>query len=387
MKNTIKFLAIVLVVFSITSCDTSSIVEDIIIPEPEEACMQYSSINNLITEIPRKVNFINENEGWIRGYNASGENVFIHTNDGGDNWNEIGVGLDFIEADAGYAQFYFINSTDGYLNTGYPETINYTTDKGASWQEIDFGDLDIRNFYGIASNSSQTVVAAKTREVGSNDKYNRLYFISNSTHQVVTDLLIPFELYNARDIHFTDAGIINISHLYFSDTDEVKFAHSEDFGVNWTFSTIDMNSIDPHENSHDMVFPTDNVGYFTGYDSTQSTEQGANIFKTTNGGATWNKIEIETHSGLNLNQLAFADENNGLALGHLPGDLGLYKTSDGGNTWELINCFNDAQGIITNTSPISLSYPSINKGFILSTHNVNGDYEEFQPRLYKYTGQ
>jgi len=385
-SNLIALIVITISIVGFISCDDSTTIIEDINPEPVAACMEFSTMDNLITELPRKVFFINNNEGWVRGYNANFDALFLYTNDGGENWIEMPTGLDFIEADAAYTQFHFINSTEGYLNTGYPETINYTTNKGASWQEIDFGNLNLRNFYGMASNSSQTIVAAKTSVVGS-DSFDRLYFISNTMHQVVNDLLIPFDLHNARDIHFTDAGVINISHVYFSDTEEVKFAHSEDFGVNWTFTTIDMNSIHPYENSHDMVFPTDNVGYFTGYDSTQGTEQGTYIFKTTNGGATWNKIEIETHSGLNLSQLAFADENNGLALGHLAGDLGLYKTTNGGNNWELINCFNDVEGVITLTSPMSLTYPSVNKGFVLSSHNVNGDYEEFQPRLYKYTGQ
>ena len=388
MKKTIFTTATIITIsiMGFISCEDSTTIIDDINPDPVAECMQFSAMDNLIAELPRKVFFLNNNEGWVRGYNSNFEGTFLYTSDGGENWIEMPTELDFTEADAAYTQFYFINSTDGYLNTGYPETINYTTDKGASWQEIDFGNLNLKDFYGIASNSTQTIVAANTSVVDS-ETHNRLYFISNATHQVVADLLTPFELNNARDINFTDNGVINISYVYFSNTDEIKFAHSEDFGVNWTFSTIDMNSIYPYENDHDMVFPSDNIGYFTGYDTTVGAGEGTFIFKTTNGGASWNKIEIETHSGLNLSQLAFSDENNGLALGHIMGDSGLYKTTNGGNNWELINCFNDVEGIITYTSPISLSYPSINKGFVLSIHNVNGDYEEFQPRLYKYTGQ
>lgn len=81
----------------------------------------------------------------------------------------------------------------------------------------------------------------------------------------------------------------------------------------------------------DIQFVNNAVGYIS--------EEGGNIYKTTNSGLEW----FEQNSGTNdfLNSISFIDENNGWSIGMNTGSV--IHTSDGGGTWNTI-----ATGIGTN---------------------------------------
>ena len=97
-------------------------------------------------------------------------------------------------------------------------------------------------------------------------------------------------------------------------------------GENWSQTN---NESDGH--IYDFYFVNDNVGYAGGQKE---------IVKTVDGGDTWN---ILTNSPTEIYFIHFADENNGIAVGkghYTGGDWGiwtkaLYRTSNGGQTWEM----------------------------------------------------
>lgn len=68
-------------------------------------------------------------------------------------------------------------------------------------------------------------------------------------------------------------------------------------------------------------FPTTNVGYASASTSF--------IYKTTNGGSSWNKINISNNK--KCNGIEFFDANNGMCLM----DDDVYVTSDGGQSWSI----------------------------------------------------
>jgi photosystem II stability/assembly factor-like uncharacterized protein len=76
----------------------------------------------------------------------------------------------------------------------------------------------------------------------------------------------------------------------------------------------------------DIKFVNENVGYILGYSGL--------MFKTTNGGNSWQEIKIQKGRIFNrgfLNALYFADENLGFICGN---DGTILKTTDGGNSWQ-----------------------------------------------------
>jgi photosystem II stability/assembly factor-like uncharacterized protein len=81
-------------------------------------------------------------------------------------------------------------------------------------------------------------------------------------------------------------------------------------------ATISTSSTSPESFSF-ISFVDDNIGY----------AGGGNIYKTTDGGNTWNSI---ANTSLSVNSLSFPSENIGYATSN---DNWLYKTTDGGNNW------------------------------------------------------
>ncbi len=77
----------------------------------------------------------------------------------------------------------------------------------------------------------------------------------------------------------------------------------------------------------DVFFINPNVGWVVNGDR--------RIFKTTNGGATW---QLKFTAGGYLRSVGFADSLNGWA-GSLDSNTVLYATTDGGNTWSLVTSF------------------------------------------------
>ena len=87
------------------------------------------------------VHFADENEGWAAGGDAFGNNVILHTIDGGEEWtpqtspNDMGVyGICFWENDYGFA-------------VGSDNVVLYTRDGGEEWLELTI--LDAISFWDV----------------------------------------------------------------------------------------------------------------------------------------------------------------------------------------------------------------------------------------------
>jgi photosystem II stability/assembly factor-like uncharacterized protein len=90
------------------------------------------------------------------------------------------------------------------------------------------------------------------------------------------------------------------------------------------------------------------------------------LFSTQDGGKTWKRIVDPWVNNLNMSctktGLAFADANNGLVTGDcngvVPNSIYLYRTTDGGNTWQ----------------PVRLPYPAKMPDMFTNEANVCGSY-------------
>ena len=124
-------------------------------------------------------------------------------------------------------------------------------------------------------------------------------------------------------------------------THDGRFLHSTDGGSSW-------NIINP--------FPSDTVACFSDPSVSMSwvgtthgwnintigslnDGNGAVIYKTTNSGSSWSKINLSNESGAYGIQLQFVDINNGWALiyNFNSGLATFLRTTDGGNTWNLFS--------------------------------------------------
>ena len=139
----------------------------------------------------------------------------------------------------------------------------------------------------------------------------------------------------ASDISIVDENVVWVrAHDGNPDTNNniQEYTMTSDGGATWTAGTINIGS------------PTSGIAMIHGISATTAwlvafphasgDDQG--IFKTTDGGATWNKQETASYSDAAsfANVVYFWDENNGFAQGDpVDGYYELYTTTDGGTNW------------------------------------------------------
>lgn len=395
-------LAIAALMLILSSCKKDTSETDPNNPDPiieDNTCMEYVDLHAQVNSA-KQIFFLNDNEGWMIGHSkdeSAANAILLHTSDGGQTWSIINNDLGFgfaIGVNESKFKFCFTNATHGYLtiNMGTDNTPDneyyYTNDMGVSWNPVPLpsNSEDVFEYYGMGVNSTQMVFVARVDPPYPAISYNAMYFVSNDSHTITSDIFISYNSdyrLTGRDIHFTDAGVINMQVL---KSDQVFMAHSEDFGANWSYIEIEYKS----RPLTYMEFVTDDIGYMPVdmivFGPTQP------FYKTTDGGATWTKKYIDADNGSNgtsFFHFAFTDENNGLAI--RAASDGLYKTTDGGDSWARVSCFSDDNyDFDIYTSPISIAYPSINNGIILSSF-MDVDAVEiidtYRNRVYFYVGE
>lgn len=356
MTKIINFIAVIITFsFLFTACekdtedDTST--DD---PVPTESSFDFINMEPFIEET-RHIDFINENEGWAFGVNYEKSNVstLLHTDNGGSSWTTMNTELPF-----GPEEIQFYNSTDGYLISD--GDVSYTTDKGANWTDMVFSEDHTPFISAIASNSTTTIMLAS----------DSLYFVSNDIHNVTNTVSLNEDFSYGCRMHLSENGAINIAAIKRDGNDFHEIAYSADNGASWTYTEIETETgLANLLRNTDMSFPDDNTGYFTGRDNGYDV---AFIYKTTNGGSSWNKISITSSSvHYNFNQICFANATHGLATGM----SSVFKTVDGGETWTEFTYFGDNY-----YGTYNISYPSQEHGFI------NG-LKDADDVIWKYTGQ
>ncbi len=400
MKKSILKIVILFSVFSLAfiSCGEK---DEVVDPPIEEntSCMEFENLHSMV-EDARHIFFLNEQEGWMIGFNPetlsiNGNNMLLHTTDGGHNWSIINEDLKFgafMYVNSSIFKFQFTDSNNGYLAVdfgmdGYDtdQSYYYTNDKGATWSPVPLpSGVDIYSNRGIGVNSTQMVYLSNNKYEDEDIPHNRLYFVSSTTHSITNEVLLSddFDYYSVSDIHFANSGVLNMS-ITNTSTSQLYMAHSEDYGATWTYTEIEYES---HFHSY-MEFPTDNVGYLTANNIIYSTT--VPFYKTTDGGATWIEKTAELDGGMSFDAFAFADENNGLAIRYVGDDL--YKTTNGGDSWERISCFTDANyDLDFYTTPMDIAYPAVDKGIILTSWmdiDAVDDIDVYQNRVYFYIGE
>jgi photosystem II stability/assembly factor-like uncharacterized protein/dienelactone hydrolase len=284
------------------------------------------------------ITFINENEGWyVNGYGS-----IYHTKNSGETWEKqlekkgtFFRCIAFVDSLRGFAGTvgtdYFPNVTDTIPLYG-------TTDGGKTWnpvsysgpyvkglcamdivreQYINHGKIDYKiHIYGVGR------VGSPANMMVSHD--GGLTWTSNSMNKDCK-MLFDIKMFDKNN------GIVCAASDEDMEKSNALILKTSDGGKSWK-KVYQSNR--PFEGTWKASFPTKQVGYVTiqSYNPDPNVKQ-QRIAKTTDGGETWNEINLVEDAGAREFGIGFIDENHGF-VGTM--DTG-YETKDGGTTWSKVN--------------------------------------------------
>ncbi len=265
--------------------------------------LQESGTDTYLTD----VFFINSDTGWV-----TGTSIILNTTDGGASWtvqdssNKHFWSIYFTDKDHGWAV--------GYKESGLHGFIYHTTDGGQSWDFQDSSQYELMDIFFVNADTGYAVGGGRGR----------------STLLKTTDAGTTWETLDQYGRQLYAVQFIN---------DTVGWAVGErgcilktgNGGISWDKTYVNTGVFALKS----VSFVDKDTGWTVGSDS---------IFKTTNGGDTWQSLEgLSDHY---YSSVFFINADSGwvTASGNSMGKI-LY-TSDGGNTWQV-------QDSITSFSTIS----------------------------------
>jgi photosystem II stability/assembly factor-like uncharacterized protein/pimeloyl-ACP methyl ester carboxylesterase len=284
------------------------------------------------------ITFINEKEGWyVNGYGS-----IYHTQNGGETWEKqlekkgtFFRCIAFVDSLRGFAGTvgtdYFPNVTDTIPLYG-------TSDGGKTWNPVSYAGTYVKGLCAMDIVKEQFINHGKTDykihiyavgRVGSPANMmvshdGGLTWTSNSMDKDCK-MLFDIKMFDKNN-GFACAA---------SDEDLEKsnavILKTSDGGKSWKKV---YQSERPFECTWKASFPTKEVGYVTiqSYNPDSNVKQ-QRIAKTTDGGNTWNEINLIEDAGAREFGIGFIDENHGFVGTMNSG----YETKDGGLTWAPVN--------------------------------------------------
>ena len=195
--------------------------------------------------------------------------------------------------------------------------IMLTTDGGRNWTEVETG-LEIGNL------NSVTFTDALTGYAAGQDYNDRTPVILRTEDggQTWEKAIGPQTQAMVNKVYFSPAGIGWSVGFY--ENDGSLLLRSED-GITWVEQDHPSSG---KASLNGITFPSKEVGYAVGGNPPY-------LIKTTNGGATWNELEVPLEEAF-LYDVLFFDDLHGMVAGGFSGDSGvILVTKDGGESWRV----------------------------------------------------
>ena len=284
------------------------------------------------------ITFINEKEGWyVNGYGS-----IYNTKNGGETWEKqlekkgtFFRTIAFVDNLVGFAGTvgtdYFPNVTDSIPLYG-------TRDGGKTWKSVDYKGPYVKGLCAIDIVKEQYINHGKidykihiyaVGRVGSPANM----MVSHDGGATWTSNSMNNDCKMLFDIKMFDKnnGFVCAASDEDMEKSNALILKTSDGGKTWK-KVYQSNR--PFEGTWKASFPTKEVGYVTiqSYNPDPSVKQ-QRIAKTTDGGETWNEINLVEDAGAREFGIGFIDENHGFVGTMNTG----YETKDGGKTWTKVN--------------------------------------------------
>ena len=284
------------------------------------------------------ITFIGENEGWyVNGYGS-----IYHTKNGGVTWEKqlekkgtFFRCIAFVDSLNGFAGTvgtdYFPNVTDSIPLYG-------TRDGGKTWMPVDYKGPYVKGLCAIDIVKEQYINHGKidykihiyaVGRVGSPANM----MVSHDGGETWTSNSMNNDCKMLFDIKMFDKnyGFVCAASDEDMEKSNALILKTSDGGKTWK-KVYQSNR--PFEGTWKASFPTKEVGYVTiqSYNPNPNVKQ-QRIAKTTDGGETWQEINLVADAGAREFGIGFIDENHGFVGTMNTG----YETKDGGKTWTTVN--------------------------------------------------
>ncbi len=284
------------------------------------------------------ITFIDEQNGWyVNGYG----NIY-HTTDGGTTWEKqleqkgtFFRTIAFIDENVGFAGTvgtdYFPNVTDTIPLYG-------TKDGGKTWKPVEYQGPYVKGLCAI------DVVKEQYINHGEIDYKYHIYAVGRVGSPA--NIMVSHdggETWKSSSMNEDCKMLFDIK-MFDKNTGYVCAASSADVTTSNALVLKTTNggktwkkvyqSTRPFENTWKMSFPTEKVGYVTiqSYNPNPAINQ-QRVAKTTDGGKTWQELDLVKDARGREFGVGFIDENTGYVGTMSSG----YKTTDGGKTWEKVD--------------------------------------------------
>jgi photosystem II stability/assembly factor-like uncharacterized protein/dienelactone hydrolase len=280
------------------------------------------------------ITFINENEGWyVNGYGS-----IYHTKNGGETWEkQLEKKGTFFRCVA------FVDSLIGFAGTVgtdyFPNVIDTiplygTTDGGKTWNPVSYSGPYVKGLCAIDIVKEQYINHGKSDykihlyavgRVGSPANLmvshdGGLTWISSSMNNDCK-MLFDIKMFDKNN------GIVCAASNEDIEKSNALILKTSDGGKSWKKVYQSNRSF---EGTWKASFPSDKIGYVTiqSYNPDPNVKQ-QRVAKTTDGGNTWQEINLVEDASAREFGIGFIDENHGFVGTMNSG----YETKDGGKIW------------------------------------------------------
>lgn len=272
------------------------------------------------------IDFVNAATGWFLTSNmATWQGDLYYTNDGGKDWQKVNqikctrpypAGLNFITPKIGWIP---LDVGAGPISGG----LMYTSDGGKNFSLIEsssnYSEMD--NAHEVNFISPQLGWAVRTFP-------NQGDYLIRTTDGGQTWTQVYPELRPTQDMSFVDSQIgFGLGEL----ADAGALLYTRDGGETWR----KIYSFSRHYRPGMISFVNKRLGWVLARPADSTTEQKI-ILQTTDGGKSWAQIkgDIPSIQDFVTQDFRFFDAENGIIATHITGSVFIYRTKDGGKTWE-----------------------------------------------------
>ena len=238
----------------------------------------------------------------------------------------------------------------GFIDFDSHARASYTTNRGVSWYSASISD-SAKFFYSVKFVDLKTAYMGGTYQPGirknlSPENLNgsgwKAFFLKSANYgkdwrSIVSKDLEPYNNLEAIDFINEKMGIAISNNYESPDGNTDNIIMTADSGNNWSVAFSQNDSL--HADLVSIQYVSDDFICAAGNYFKNKSYTGL-FLRTADGGLHWEKILIDD---LIINNISFTDRISGFLLGTstVNSFSRLYKTANGGLTWELIQTFTD----------------------------------------------